>query len=158
MTAMGLQYKRAGLEDLEMLVETRMTVLRAANLLDDDANMSEVKAASRSYYEKALADGSHTAYLVLDSGRFVGAGGVSFYQVMPTYHNPGGQKAYIMNMYTAPEYRRRGIAGETLRLLVEEVRRSGLTAIGLEATAMGRPLYERFGFVGAVNEMELPDI
>ena len=24
---------------------------------------------------------------------FIGAGGVSFYQVMPTYHNPTGKKA-----------------------------------------------------------------
>lgn len=30
-----------------------------------------------------------------------GAGGVSFFQVLPTYHNPSGKKAYIMNMYTS---------------------------------------------------------
>ena len=55
-----------------------------------------------------------------DNGKFIGAGGVSFYQVMPTYHNPTGKKAYIMNMYTAPEYRRQGIAFHTLDLLVKD--------------------------------------
>ncbi len=29
----------------------------------------------------------------------IGAGGISYYRVMPTYHNPSGNKAYIMNMY-----------------------------------------------------------
>ena len=41
-------------------------------------------------------------------------GGVSFFEVMPTYNNPSGTKAYIMNMYTKPEYRRKGIAYKTL--------------------------------------------
>ena len=40
------------------------------------------------------------------------------YHAMPTYHNPSGRKAYIMNMYTAPEYRKQGITYRTLYLLV----------------------------------------
>lgn len=75
---------------------------------------------------------------------------------MPTYHNPTGQKAYIMNMYTRPEYRRRGIAFGTLELLVEDAEKRGVTAISLEATDMGRPLYEKYGFVQMESEMELP--
>ena len=46
--------------------------------------------------------------MVFEDNKFVGAGGVSYYQVMPTYHNPSGKKAYIMNMYTKPLYRRNG--------------------------------------------------
>ena len=61
-----------------------------------------------------------------------------------------------MNMYTAPEYRRRGIAYKTLDLLVKEARSKGITAISLEATDMGRPLYEKYGFVRMNHEMELP--
>lgn len=53
-------------------------------------------------YKRALETGAHIAYLVYDKGRFIGAGGVSFYQAMPTYHNSSGKKAYIMNMYTSP--------------------------------------------------------
>ena len=72
--------------------------------------MSEVEKESADYYLKALQDGSHTAYLVFDGKNFIGAGGISYYRVMPTFHNVTGKKAYIMNMYTHPEYRRKGIA------------------------------------------------
>lgn len=154
---MELQYKKATLVDLDMLVETRIQVLRAANQLPDDVDMSQVRDQSAHYYINALMDGSHVAYIVLDGERFVGAGGVSFFRVMPTYHNPTGQKAYIMNMYTSPEYRCRGIACKTLDLLVGEAKTRGIHAISLEATQMGRPLYERYGFVPMENEMELPD-
>lgn len=93
--------------------------------------------------------------MVFDGKRFVGAGGVSYFQVMPTYHNPSGKKAYIMNMYTDPEYRRRGIAFKTLDILVKDIKNKGITAISLETTEMGRPLYEKYGFVAMNNEMEL---
>ena len=152
-----MEYRKATIDDLDILVNTRITVLRAANKLDDNVDMSEVERESRDYYEKALLDGSHTAYLVFDDGEFVGAGGVSYFRVMPTYHNPSGRKAYIMNMYTASDHRRRGIAYNTLDLLVKDAKAQGVSAISLEATEMGRPLYERYGFVKMNDEMELVD-
>ncbi len=153
---MNLVFRKAGPEDLALLTETRIEVLRAANGLPGDTDMAEVRRRSEAYYRKALADGTHTAYLVFDTDRFVGAGGISYYQVMPTYHNPTGNKAYIMNMYTRPEYRRMGIAGRTLDLLIRDARERGVVSVSLEATAMGRPLYERRGFVPAESEMTLP--
>lgn len=89
---MGLTYKRATLKDINLLTETRIRILRSANQLSDEVNMNEVEKESYRYYQKALHDGSHVAYLVFDGERFAGAGGVSFFQVMPTYNNPSGKK------------------------------------------------------------------
>ena len=154
---MDLIYKRATSEDIDILTKTRIEVLRAANQLSDDIDMSEVEKEPYNYYQKALCDGSHIAYLVFDGKRFFGAGGVSFFQVMPTYHNPSGNKAYIMNMYTNPAYRRRGIAAKTLDMLINDTKNKGITAISLEATDMGRPLYEKYGFIKMNDEMKLPE-
>lgn len=154
---MNLTYKRATVEDINILVETRIEVLRAANKLCSDTDMSEVKRQSYSYYQKALYDGSHIAYLIFNDSCCIGAGGVSYFQVMPTYHNPSGNKAYIMNMYTNPKYRRKGIAYKTLDMLVKDSKSKGISSISLEATDMGRPLYEKYGFVKMNNEMELPE-
>ena len=152
------EYKKATIEDIDELVRTRSIVLRAANKLSDDVDMSLVEKESYEYYMRALETGEHIAYLVYDNGTFIGAGGVNFYQVMPTYHNPTGRKAYIMNMYTASEYRRQGIAFYTLDLLVKDAWEQGVSRIALEATDMGRPLYEKYGFVKMEDEMELQKI
>lgn len=154
---MQIIYKKAAAEDIEQLTETRIRVLRAANKLSSGTDMSEVERQSYEYYRQALSDGTHIAYLVFDGSRFVGAGGVSFYRVMPTYHNPSGRKAYIMNMYTDPAYRRRGIARGTLDRLISDARERGITSISLEATEKGRPLYEKYGFVKMEDEMYLPE-
>ena len=149
------EYKKATIADIDELVRTRIIVLRAVNKLSNDEDMSVVEEESYAYYRRALETGEHIAYLVYDNGKFIGAGGVSVYQVMPTYHNSTGKKAYIMNMYTAPEYRRQGIAFHTLDLLVKVIRKQGVSQITLEATEMGRPLYEKYGFVKMEDEMEL---
>lgn len=152
---MNLKYKKATIEDLDILTKTRIEVLRAANKLSNDINMDEVKMMTYKYYKKALCDGTHIAYLIFDGNKFVGSGGVSFFQVMPTYHNPSGYKAYIMNMYTNINYRRKGIAYKTLDMLIKDIKNKGITSISLEATEMGRPLYEKYGFISMNNEMEL---
>ena len=131
-------------------------MLRAANKLSTDVDMSEVKRQSWEYYRNALENDTHLAYLIFDEDTFVGAGGISYFQVMPTYHNPTGKKAYIMNMYTNPDYRRQGIAYKTLELLVADAKERGIAAISLEATELGRPLYEKYGFIKMNDEMELP--
>ena len=153
--AKNYEYKKATIADIDELVRTRIIVLRTANKLSNDVDMSLVEKESYEYYKNALETGEHIAYLVYDNETFIGAGGVSFYQVMPTYHNPTGKKAYIMNMYTAPAYRRQGIAFHTLDLLVNDAREHGVSQIALEATDMGRPLYEKYGFVKMEDEMEL---
>lgn len=151
-----LSYKKAIIDDLEFLVETRIEVLRAANNLDKSVDMTVIKEQSYDYYKKSLSNKTHIAYLVFDGEKFVGAGGISFFRVMPTFNNPSGNKAYIMNMYTSPSYRRKGIAYKTLDLLVLSAKERGISSISLEATEMGRPLYEKYGFIKMNDEMELP--
>ena len=68
-----------------------------------------------------------------------------------------GKKAYIMNMYTNPAYRRRGIAAKTLDMLVKDAKNKGIKFISLEATDMGKPLYEKYGFIKMNDEMKLPE-
>ena len=153
--AKNYKYKKATIADIDELVRTRIIVLRAANKLSNDVDMPLVEKESYEYYKSALETGEHIAYLVYDNETFIGTGGVSFYQVMPTCHNPTGKKAYIMNMYTAPEYRRQGIAIHTLDLLVKNAREQDVAQIALESTDMGRPLYEKYGFVKMEDEMEL---
>ena len=124
---MNITYKQANLDDIELLVKSRINVLREANHLDDSADMSEVKAQSYDYYRKAILNGECIVHLVFDDDKLVGCGGVSFFRVMPTCHNPTGKKAYLMNIYTSPEYRRKGIAYKTLDYLSKRQEKRELT-------------------------------
>ena len=145
---MNIILKKA--EDREEFVSLKSRVLRAANKLSDNTDMKEVERESRSFFDT----GDHVTLYAYADGCFAGCGSVCFYALMPTYHNASGKKAYVMNMYTHPEFRRRGVATRILTALMDEARKRGVTSVSLEATDMGRPCYEKFGFVPSEAEME----
>jgi len=152
----NLRYHRATLADVELLTEIRAIVLHAANELDAETKIpQEVYDNALDFYTRALTNDTHVAYLVFDDDRIVGAGGVTFYELIPMYYNRTGKCAHLANMYTDPDYRRRGIAWKTLDLLVQEVRSRGLISVQLEATEAGRPLYKKYGFEELDCEMRL---
>jgi GNAT superfamily N-acetyltransferase len=68
--------------------------------------------------------------------------------------DPRPQRAWIVNMFTEPEYQRRGLARRLVREMIDWGRASGLRFLYLHASDAGRPLYESMGFV-ANNEMRL---
>lgn len=151
---MAIRYHKAGKEDVELLVKTRVRMLKSVNNALAEADFSPVEKACRDYYLESFEKDLHVAYLVFDGETFICCGGVSFYQVMPNYKNPSGRKAYIMNMYTAQAYRGRGVATQVIGLLVKEAHARNIHVITLDATDMGRPVYERCGFVPDAGAMK----
>ena len=61
---------------------------------------------------------------------------------------------FVYNVYTEPAHRRRGVARALLDVLHDWALARGLGAIGLHASAAGRPLYETLGY-RPTNEMRL---
>ena len=144
---MAFLYHKAEREDLEVLVATRLEMLGQVNKTPEPADLAQVGQSCRAYYMESFEKDIHVAYLVFDREEFAGCGGISFYQVMPNFSNPSGRKAYIMNIYTVPRYRGRGIATQVVDLLVKEAHKRNIRDISLKATDMGRLVYERYGFV-----------
>ena len=140
-------YKKATVDDLKELVLNRLLVLRTVFNLDEDTDMSAVESATQEYYANVLSNGSHTAYLVYAAGKVIGVGDICYYQVMPMSYDPSGMRAYIMNMYTAPEHRSNGIAVNVVNLLLEDAKSRGITVISLSSTEMGKAVYKKCGFV-----------
>ena len=68
--------------------------------------------------------------------------------------NPENRRAYILNMYVYPEFRRRGIARSLMHTMIDWCRRQGFATVSLHASRHGRPLYESLGFV-PTTEMRL---
>jgi GNAT superfamily N-acetyltransferase len=59
----------------------------------------------------------------------------------------GGTLAWIGMMIVRPEFRGRGIGAALMRQAIEYVHGLGISCIKLDATPMGRPLYQSLGFV-----------
>ena len=148
--------RRATLDDLEPLIRLRVALFRDMGELHDDGKAGQVAAAMRDYLTTDLPSERFIAWLVLDdSGEPIGCGGLVFLQKPPSVDNHSGREGYIMNMYTMPAWRGRGIASQLLPTILAFVRKSGVTRVRLHATDQGRPIYERAGFRPTGTEMVL---
>jgi len=72
----------------------------------------------------------------------------------PSPRNVDGREGYILNIYTVPSWRRRGVARAIMCAILDYVRERSIAVATLHATPDGRPLYEAFGFQ-STNEMRL---
>lgn len=138
-----MEYRIAKKEDTDMLMAIRLEMLREVNALPDDHAFSqEFMANSRQYFEA----GNQTTVIALEKGKAAACASLSYIKVMPTFSHPGGNRAHLMNVYTNVCYRGQGVAGKLIRLLIAEAKEKGVTEISLDATDLGRPLYEKLGF------------
>jgi GNAT superfamily N-acetyltransferase len=104
---------------------------------------------------RALADGSYHHWLALDaSGHVCGGGGVLLSPWPANPKDPCTQRAVILNVYTEPEFRKRGIGRQIMMAIMAWVKEQGLRSINLHASSEGRPLYEKLGFE-PTNEMRV---
>lgn len=145
---MEIEIVKAGLEDLSLLMEWRMRVLREVFSIPEGTDTALLEQANRQYYERHLLSGGHIACFAKneETGELIGCGGICLYQEMPSPDNPNGMCAYLMNIYTCPEFRRHGVGREIVDWLIHQAEQKSIKKIYLETSASGRPLYQELGF------------
>ena len=147
---MNLTYRKATVNDVELLVNTRVS------LIDEDSGLNENEKkdlydSNKEYMQTAMKQEIFIAFLAFDGDVFVGTASACLYAVLPGKKLPKGRNAYIQNVYVVPSYRRHGIGKKIISMLIDEVKRRDYTRITLHATKMGRDLFRNCGFQNSEN-------
>ena len=147
---MNITYRKATLNDVELLVNTRVA------LIDEDSGLNENEKKSlyesnKSYMQDAMKRETFISFLAFDGDIFAGTASACLYAVLPGKKLPKGKNAYIQNVYVLPEYRRHGIGKQIISKLIDEVQQKGYTRISLHATQMGKSLFTDCGFQSTEN-------
>jgi len=137
--------RRATMDDLETLVTLRLK-LEYEDHPADEQPPAELARALNAYLAEALPSEQMLIWVAEASGKIVATSGLIFFQKPPTEHNPSGQDAYILNMYTLPDWRGQGIATALVQTILAYVRQTPARRIWMYATPAGKPLYEKLGF------------
>jgi len=126
----------------------------------DTAALDAMAVAVRPWLRQQMEAGKYLAWLVItesDSGELAhpSAGlGLWLMDWPPHMIAPGVPRANILNVYTAPECRRLGLARQLMDVALAWCRDHGIRTVILHASTEGRTLYEGFGF-RPTNEMRL---
>lgn len=143
-------------EDAEILTSLRMQMRKEREEVPPPENMERFREMVKEYFTSTLAEGSFISFLAFINGKAAACSGLCIERHPPSYSDAEGRHGYITNMYTLPEYRGRGLAGKLLDEIRKEAIRLHCSSLRLNASAMGRSLYEKYGFQEVKGEMSYP--
>lgn len=138
-----ISYRVADLSDLNSLVLLRLEFLDS---ISTDNYYDELKVNIEKYFNNKITSGECTIILAEDNGNVIGTGIIFYYESVPSVSNIYGKNGYITSMYVNKEYRRNKIGSNIITRLIKLGEENNCGAIMLNATEVGKKLYEKHGF------------
>lgn len=143
--------RKATVEDAALLSEVRKLQLIDEGIAPD----CDIDAELDTFFKKWLVSKDFLQLIAEENGKLLSTAAIVYYDLPPSFTNKIGVRGYVTNVYTAPEHRRKGLSKMLLEKILEDAKSRGIKKIWLGASKLGRPLYEKLGFIQQESYMEL---
>jgi GNAT superfamily N-acetyltransferase len=148
--------RRAGVDDAAVIAQHRVAMFRDMGQVPTDAMAKELLELSTPALTATLREGSYVGWLAVDAkGDIVAGAGVHIKPQLPRPSSDGVAVTpvpLVVNVYTEPAWRRRGLARALMTTLMQWANAEGFDRVNLHASKDGHALYVALGFV-PTNEM-----
>ena len=148
-----MRLRSATFADLPVVLRHRREMFREMGG-NYQRQLDSFENASQQYFQSALQDDSYVGLLGEIDGTAVAGGGLVIAPWPGSPLNFQPRRAWILNIYVEPDYRRQGFARIIAEALIQWCRENGFQSVALHASEYGRSLYERLDF-RPTNEMRL---
>jgi GNAT superfamily N-acetyltransferase len=148
------EFRLATPADVDSLVRLRAAFL--AELTDcDPSDPALLNAMSRYFAEKLGSPQGFQAFVAEVNGRVVATTGLIVRRNPPSAKNLQGREGFVLNVFTVPAFRGRGLATALLERTLAAAREARCGRVVLHASDKAVPIYKRAGFVPVDSEMRL---
>jgi GNAT superfamily N-acetyltransferase len=160
----ALRIRLATVADIDLISSHRARMFQDMGELPPEL-FESFRVQSREKLQTMLDRGDYIGWLASPENepeRIVAGAGVQLREV-PPHPQPNangkidivsGRQAIIQNVFTEPDWRRRGLAALLIKRIIDWTRQEVIDSLVLHASDEGRALYERLGFI-ATTEMRL---
>ncbi|MEI8113027.1 MAG: GNAT family N-acetyltransferase [Bacteroidia bacterium] len=132
--------------DVELLTTYRMAYLTEMQGERSEEYQIKLRNELNLYFTKALAEDRVFAFLAKQDNQALSFGAMVLKKIPGDFNSSSYLEGDILNMYTVPFARRKGISALILEQLIAEARRRGISKISLHTSKDGEKLYRKFGF------------
>lgn len=144
-------FEMANSGDIKALVELRTEYLSEDYGEIPQSQMTEIAGKLPVYFREHL-NKDLLAFVCRYEGMIAGCCFLYISEKPPNPSFISGKIGTVLNVYTRPAFRRKGIAGELMKLLLSEAEKRGLDFVELKATDAGYDLYRSLGFEDAASK------
>lgn len=138
--------RKATIDDTELLVKLRVDFLLDEGKIYAPKDIEALGLKLYDYFTRHIPDSTFVAFIAEDAGKAVATTFLSVVERPPRTATASNLVGTVYNVYTYPDYRKRGIATELMKATMEAAKQLGVSYVDLLATDAGRPLYEKLGF------------
>jgi GNAT superfamily N-acetyltransferase len=132
-------------DELEAIVHQRVHMF--LDMGRDPALVQAAVPAMRAWTQTRMAaDTLMTYFAIAPDGMIAAGAGVAINDVAPGPNSLSPERGYILNVYTEPEHRHRGLATRLVAACCDACRARGIVVVTLHASDEGRYVYEKLGF------------
>jgi GNAT superfamily N-acetyltransferase len=134
----------ATVADIQSLVAHREAMFRSMGVECDYAKMARHYGT---WLEDAMPNGTYVGYAAATTdGTIAASGGLLVMPWAPGPWQMDPRNAWIVNVYTEPAHRRHGLARQLMNAMHDWCRERGIERTALNATSVGRRIYESMGY------------
>ena len=144
-----MTFDKATAQDTGMLTELRIAYLKEDLGEINNADLKLIESLLPGYYEKHL-NKDLKVYVVRNERDIVSC---AFLLIVEKPMSPSfitGKTGIVLNVYTKPEYRKKGYAKKLMNMMLEDAKAENVSIIELKATEDGYSLYRSVGFEDVV--------
>ena len=113
-----ISFRLATLNNLNDLIKFRVQFLREIEEVKDGKLPKKLANNLEEYFKQNISNGNFIAWFAIKDDKIVGTSGICFRETPPNFKNLTGKEAFIMNMYTLPNWRNQGIATKLLNTAI----------------------------------------
>jgi GNAT superfamily N-acetyltransferase len=144
--AFDYRIRRATVFDAAVIARHRAAMFYEMKCVNEIESASII-SASIPQLSEMLTDGDYAGWLVELDEKVIAGGGVMIRRLLPRPGSlQGGEEAYIMNIYTELEHRRRGLARKIMETILEWCSERDFARVTLHPSDEGESLYLNLGF------------
>ena len=151
-----LHVRRAVRSDLPVILDLRLAFDR--ELLGGDLPPDRIgphRSQVADYLATHIDGDTYHVWVADEGGRIVAMGGLVFVDRPPHPRSRRTGEGFIVNVYTLPRWRGRGVGRAVMEALVADAKSLGLRRVYLRTSDDGRALYEQMGFRDPGNYLSL---
>jgi len=142
----NIQIREIGTSEVELLTTYRMAYLAELQGEQSEEYQLKLRKELNDYFTQALAENRFFAYLAELKGEILSFGAMVIKKIPGDFNQSSYLEGDILNMFTVPFARRKGISAMILQQLINEAKTRGISKVSLHTSKDGEKLYRKFGF------------
>ncbi|MDO8928242.1 MAG: GNAT family N-acetyltransferase [Bacteroidota bacterium] len=141
-----IKIREIGSKEVELMTSYRIAYLAEMQGERGLEYQQRLKSELNQYFNEALTEDRFFAFLAEQDGEALSFGAMILKKIPGDFNQTSYLEGDILNMYTVPFARRKGISGMILQELLNEAHNRGISKVSLHTSKEGEKLYRKLGF------------